>query len=72
MCLTRPQSHTDYFCGRACREESLNKHYEVTDEEEGGELGEEEDDGTQGLGVHMMGSGTGIGLAVQGNSLPVN
>ncbi|KAF9463922.1 hypothetical protein BDZ94DRAFT_1358674 [Collybia nuda] len=25
MCLTLPQSEVDYFCGRACREESLNK-----------------------------------------------
>ncbi|KJA16184.1 hypothetical protein HYPSUDRAFT_302503 [Hypholoma sublateritium FD-334 SS-4] len=25
MCLTMPQSDTDYFCSRACREESLNK-----------------------------------------------
>ena len=25
MCLTKPQSHTDYFCSRACREESPNK-----------------------------------------------
>ncbi|KAJ7614077.1 hypothetical protein FB45DRAFT_261481 [Roridomyces roridus] len=25
MCLTRPQSDTDYFCGRDCREEAMNK-----------------------------------------------
>jgi len=25
MCLTLPQSDTDYFCSRVCREESLNK-----------------------------------------------
>ncbi|KAJ8088530.1 hypothetical protein PM082_022603 [Marasmius tenuissimus] len=26
MCLDLPQSGNDYFCGRACREEALNKH----------------------------------------------
>ncbi|KAJ7687673.1 hypothetical protein B0H14DRAFT_3672367 [Mycena olivaceomarginata] len=25
MCLTRPQSDTDYFCGRDCREEAMSK-----------------------------------------------
>ncbi|KAJ7471406.1 hypothetical protein B0H11DRAFT_2237315 [Mycena galericulata] len=25
MCLTLPQSDTDYFCGRDCREEAMNK-----------------------------------------------
>ncbi|KAG5642904.1 hypothetical protein DXG03_001911 [Asterophora parasitica] len=25
MCLRMPQSETDYFCGRACREEALKK-----------------------------------------------
>ncbi|KAF5341907.1 hypothetical protein D9611_001973 [Ephemerocybe angulata] len=29
MCMTKPQSHTDYFCSRTCREESLNKPYEL-------------------------------------------
>ncbi|RXW20686.1 hypothetical protein EST38_g5153 [Candolleomyces aberdarensis] len=29
MCLTKPQSHTDYFCSRACREESLSKQQEL-------------------------------------------
>ncbi|KAF8183441.1 hypothetical protein BJ912DRAFT_853652 [Pholiota molesta] len=32
MCLTFPQSESDYFCSRGCREESLNKHGIVEDE----------------------------------------
>ncbi|KAH9481193.1 hypothetical protein JR316_0005713 [Psilocybe cubensis] len=32
MCLTLPQSDTDYFCSRGCREESLNKHLEYKDD----------------------------------------
>ncbi|KAJ7111955.1 hypothetical protein C8R44DRAFT_882985 [Mycena epipterygia] len=28
MCLTLPQSDTDYFCGRDCREEAMNKTLE--------------------------------------------
>ncbi|KAF9479965.1 hypothetical protein BDN70DRAFT_894481 [Pholiota conissans] len=34
MCLTFPQSETDYFCSRGCREESLNKQNIASDEEE--------------------------------------
>ncbi|PPQ63939.1 hypothetical protein CVT24_009114, partial [Panaeolus cyanescens] len=36
MCLTLPQSETDYFCSRACREESMNKQqeYEVVSDPE--------------------------------------
>ncbi|KIJ98118.1 hypothetical protein K443DRAFT_680995 [Laccaria amethystina LaAM-08-1] len=30
MCLVMPQSETDYFCGRACREESMNKYPDST------------------------------------------
>jgi len=35
MCLAYPQSEADYFCSRACREESLNKNldYDYCDEE---------------------------------------
>ncbi|TFK36681.1 hypothetical protein BDQ12DRAFT_686325, partial [Crucibulum laeve] len=29
MCLVLPQSETDYFCGKACREESMNKQLEI-------------------------------------------
>jgi len=29
MCLTKPQSRTDYFCSRTCREESLKKQYQA-------------------------------------------
>jgi hypothetical protein len=25
MCLTLPQSETDYFCGKVCREDANNK-----------------------------------------------
>lgn len=25
MCLALPQSDVDYFCGKACRDEALNK-----------------------------------------------
>ncbi|KAJ3712005.1 hypothetical protein C8R42DRAFT_699428 [Lentinula raphanica] len=33
FCLQLPQSETDYFCSKECREESLNKErYEVVDE----------------------------------------
>ncbi|KAF8910521.1 hypothetical protein CPB84DRAFT_1672686, partial [Gymnopilus junonius] len=36
MCLVMPQSDTDYFCSRACREESMNKetYYDEEDESE--------------------------------------
>ncbi|KDR68588.1 hypothetical protein GALMADRAFT_231236 [Galerina marginata CBS 339.88] len=33
MCLTLPQSETDYFCSRGCREESMNKQLEYDDDE---------------------------------------
>ena len=35
MCLAYPQSDTDFFCSRACREESMNKNldYDYCDEE---------------------------------------
>ncbi|KAF7312707.1 hypothetical protein MIND_00285400 [Mycena indigotica] len=29
MCLALPQSDTDYFCGRECREEALNKNIQT-------------------------------------------
>ncbi|KAF7289621.1 hypothetical protein HMN09_01324300 [Mycena chlorophos] len=29
MCLVLPQSDTDYFCGRECREEALSKHVQA-------------------------------------------
>lgn len=29
MCMIKPQSRKDYFCSRTCREESLNKQYNV-------------------------------------------
>jgi hypothetical protein len=28
MCLVLPQSETDYFCGRDCKEEAMNKSFE--------------------------------------------
>ncbi|KAF8808630.1 hypothetical protein BYT27DRAFT_7222792 [Phlegmacium glaucopus] len=31
MCLALPQGETDYFCSRACREESMNKEKEYDD-----------------------------------------
>ncbi|CAA7269532.1 unnamed protein product [Cyclocybe aegerita] len=31
MCLAYPQSDTDYFCSRACREESMNKELQYDD-----------------------------------------
>ncbi|KAF8972244.1 hypothetical protein BDZ97DRAFT_1650119 [Flammula alnicola] len=34
MCLTLPQSDTDYFCSRECREESLNKHMDYDESSE--------------------------------------
>ncbi|KAJ3561709.1 hypothetical protein NP233_g10029 [Leucocoprinus birnbaumii] len=34
MCLVLPQSDTDYFCSKACLEESMNKQGDSEDEEE--------------------------------------
>jgi len=34
MCLMLPQSNDDYFCSKACLEESMNKQIEEDDEEE--------------------------------------
>lgn len=34
MCLVLPQSDSDYFCSKACREESMNKRYDDEDDEE--------------------------------------
>ncbi|KAH6913470.1 hypothetical protein BKA70DRAFT_1525790 [Coprinopsis sp. MPI-PUGE-AT-0042] len=55
MCLTRPQSHTDYFCGRTCREESLNKRYDAAEPSRVEEV-EEQD---EGLLADHNGDGTG-------------
>jgi len=36
MCLSYPQNDVDYFCSRACREESMNKflEYDYCDDEQ--------------------------------------
>ncbi|EAU83116.1 hypothetical protein CC1G_11642 [Coprinopsis cinerea okayama7 len=63
MCLTRPQSRTDYFCSRTCREESLNKHYEATMDEDNadGDEGDALDDGDAGQDA--------LGLVGQGGAV---
>ncbi|KAF9444465.1 hypothetical protein P691DRAFT_778244 [Macrolepiota fuliginosa MF-IS2] len=34
MCLVLPQTDSDYFCSKACRDESMNKQYDDGEEEE--------------------------------------
>ncbi|TFK27459.1 hypothetical protein FA15DRAFT_701862 [Coprinopsis marcescibilis] len=74
MCLTRPQSHTDYFCSRSCREESLSKHYEASMNVA---LEEGDDDATlvngqQGGGVIGAGvySGGNLTYGISNNGIP--